>query len=170
VLFLWTAPNYNPGKYNEYFHYTNVAQGIGYPYIMMPLLTVDEALMNRAEAYIRKENYTLAINDLNVFARSRIMNFNQTTQGLTIDKAKTFTGKTDDKQALIETLLDCKKRAFIWEGIRWMDILRHKITVKHNHKDINDTETFAELPHGDPRRMFQLPKEVALSGLPLNPR
>jgi len=170
VLFLWTAPNYNPGKFKEYFHYTNVAQGIGFPYIMMPLFTVDEALMNRAEAYIQKGDFFNAIADMNVFARSRIVNYNQTNNGLTTDKAKTFTGKTDTKQAMLETLLDCKKRAFIWEGIRWMDILRNKMTVKHNHIDASGTETFTELAPGDPRRMFQLPKEVSLSGLPLNPR
>lgn len=169
-LFSWGAPNYNPGKFVEYFHYTNVAQGIGYPYIMMPLLTADEALLNRAEAYIQKQNYTLAINDLNDFARSRIVNFSLAVHGLTIEKAKTFTGKADDKEAMLEALLDSKKRAFIWEAIRWMDILRHKITVKHNHIDDNGTETFTELKPGDNRRMFQLPQEVKLSGVPLNPR
>ncbi|HEX6431868.1 MAG TPA: RagB/SusD family nutrient uptake outer membrane protein [Niastella sp.] len=170
VLGVWTAPNYIPVKYNEYFHYTNAAQAIGLPYIMMPLFTVDEALMNRAEAYIQKGDQVNAITDLNVFARSRIVNFNQATNGLTVDKAKTFSGKTDAKQAMLETLLDCKKRAFYLEGIRWMDILRHKITVKHNHRDAFGTETFTELPHGDPRRVFQLPREVELSRLPLNPR
>jgi len=170
VLFNWTAPNYNPGKFNEYFYYTNVAAGIGQPYIMMPLFTVDEALMNRAEAYIQKGDYANAINDQNTFARARIANFNVSIHGLTIDKAKTFTGKTDARQAMLETLLDSKKRAFIWEGIRWMDILRHKLTVKHNLFDGNGTETFIELPHGDPRRVFQLPSQVSTSGLPLNPR
>lgn len=170
VLFHWTAPNYNPGKFNEYFHYTNVAQGIGLPYIMMPLFTVDEALMNRAEAYIQKGDYQNAINDLNTFGRSRITNYNLGTHGLTTDRAKTFSGLTDTKEAMLFTLLDTKKRAFIWEGIRWMDILRHKLTVKHNHIDASGTETFTELPHGDPRRAFQLPREVATSGLPLNPR
>jgi starch-binding outer membrane protein, SusD/RagB family len=170
VLFSWTAPNYNPGKYNEYFYYTNVAQGIGLPYIMMPLFTVDEALMNRAEAYIQKSNFNAAINDLNTFARSRIVNFNQANNGLTVDKAKTFTGKTDDKQAMLETLLDSKKRAFIWEGLRWFDLMRNKMPVRHNHIALNGTETFTELPVGDPRRAFQLPREVALSGLTLNSR
>lgn len=171
VLFHWTAPNYNPGKYNEYFYYTNVAQGIGLPYIMMPLFTVDEALTNRAEAYIQKGDYTNAINDLNTFGRSRIVNFNLGTHGLTTEKVKTFTGKTDVKEAMIAALLDSKKRAFIWEGIRWMDILRHKLTVRHNHFDnLSGAETFTELPYGDPRRVFQLPKEVSTSGLPLNPR
>ena len=137
---------------------------------MMPLLTVDEALMNRAEAYIQKGENQNAINDLNTFARSRIARFDLGTNGLTTDKAKTFSGKADIKEAMLATLLDSKKRAFIWEGIRWMDILRHRITVKHNHIDASGTETFTELPHGDPRRAFQLPKDVTTSGLPLNPR
>lgn len=169
-LFSWGAPNYNPGKFLEYFHYTNVAQGTGFPYIMFPLFTADEALMNRAEAYIQKENYTAAIADLNTFGRSRIVGFAQSTNGLTVAKAQAFTGKTDAKQAMLETLLDTKKRAFILEGIRWMDILRHKMIVKHNHIDDTGTETFQELKPGDNRRMFQLPQEVKLSGLPLNPR
>ena len=169
-LFQWGPPNYNPGKYLEYFHYTNVAQGTGLPYIMMPLFTVDEALMNRAEAYIQKGDLNNAINDLNEFGRSRIVGFSLGANGLTAEKAQTYTGLTDSKEALMASLLDSKKKAFILEGIRWMDILRHKITVKHNHIDASGTETFQELPHGDKRRMFQLPVEVKLSGLPLNPR
>lgn len=164
------APNYTPGKFLEYFHYTNVAQGIGLPYIMMPLFTADEALMNRAEAYIHKENYTNAINDLNEFARARIRNFSLASNGLTVAKAQAFTGKADVKEAMMEALLDTKHRAFILEGIRWMDILRHKLTVKHNHIDDIGTETFQTLEHGDKRRVFQLPQEVKLSGVPLNPR
>ncbi|MBO9202981.1 MULTISPECIES: RagB/SusD family nutrient uptake outer membrane protein [Niastella] len=163
-------PNYTPGKYEEYFYITNVAQGTGLSYIMMPLFTVDEALMNRAEAYIQKENYPLAIADLNELGRARARNYTPATNGLTVAKAKTFTGKTDDKQAMLAALLDTKKRAFIQEGIRWMDILRNNLTVKHNHIDQRGTETFAELPPGDPRRVFQLPKDVNTSDVPLNPR
>ena len=163
-------PNYTPGKYREYTYITNVAEGTGDPYIMMPLLTVDEALMNRAEAYIQKENYPLAIADLNELARARIRTYTVAANGLTIAKAKAFTGKTDDKQALLAALLDTKKRAFLLEGIRWMDILRNNLPVKHNQIDQRGTETFMELPAGDPRRVFQLPREVTTSGVPLNPR
>ncbi|MBO9634506.1 MAG: RagB/SusD family nutrient uptake outer membrane protein [Chitinophagaceae bacterium] len=169
-LYSWGAPKYEPGKYKEYFHYTNVAQGIGFPYIMMPLFTVDEALMNRAEAYIQKKDYAHAIADMNIFGKSRIVGFNVSAHGVTIEKAKTFTGEEDDNKAMMNALLDIKRKAFLLEGIRWMDILRHKLTVRHNHIDANGTETFTELPHGDNRRMFQLPQTVSLSGVPLNPR
>jgi len=163
-------PNYTPGKYLEYFYYTNVAQGTGLPYIMMPLFTTDEALMNRAEAYIQKANYPLAIADLNELGRARIHDYNSVNNGLTLAKARTFTGKTDDKQAMLAALLDTKKRAFVLEGIRWMDILRNNLSVKHNQISTSGTETFIELPAGDPRRVFQLPKDVTTSGVPLNPR
>ena len=170
TLYHWTAPNYNPGKFLEYFHITNVQQNTGQPYIMMPLFTVDEVLINRAEAYLHKKNYTHAINDLNDFAKARITGFAVSAHGITVEKAKTFTGEDDNDKAMMQALLDTKKKAFLLEGIRWMDILRHKITVRHNHIDANGTETFTELRPEDPRRIFQLPQEVKLSGLPLNPR
>ncbi|GAA4516149.1 RagB/SusD family nutrient uptake outer membrane protein [Sphingobacterium thermophilum] len=166
----WGAPHYTPNKYNEYFHYTNVAAGIGYPYIMMPLFTMDEALINRAEAYIQLGQYQKAIDDLNVIARSRITNFNINTHGLTVEKARAFTGEQDDKEAMIKALLDIKKKVFLLEGIRWMDILRHRITVKHNFIAADGTETFEELTPEDNRRMFQIPQEAALAGIELNPR
>lgn len=137
---------------------------------MMPLFTTEEALTNRAEAYIQKGDYANAINDLNVIGRSRIVNFNVTTNGLTLEKAKTFTGQSDDKQAMIASLLDIKKKIFLLEGIRWMDILRHKITVKHNLIADNGTETIVELTPEDNRRLFQIPQEATLAGIELNPR
>ncbi|HAF33398.1 MULTISPECIES: RagB/SusD family nutrient uptake outer membrane protein [Sphingobacterium] len=166
----WGAPHYTPNKYKEYFHYSNVAAGIGYPYIMMPLFTTDEALANRAEAYIQKGDYTNAINDLNVIGRSRIVNFNVTSNGLTLDKAKTFTGLEDDKSAMLASLLDIKKKMFLLEGIRWMDILRHKITVKHNLIAADGTETYVELKPEDNHRLFQIPQQATLAGIELNPR
>ena len=166
----WGQPHYTPNKFNEYFHYSNVAAGIGYPYIMMPLFTTDEALTNRAEAYIQLGKYSQAIEDLNVIARSRITNFNINTHGLTLAKARSFTESSDDKEAMLKSLLDIKKKMFMLEGIRWMDILRHKITVKHNYIAADGTETFKELTPEDNRRLFQLPQEVTLAGVELNPR
>ncbi len=166
----WGQPNYTPNKYKEYFHYTNVAAGIGFPYIMMPLFTSDEVLVNRAEAFIQKENYTQAIEDLNVIGRTRIVGFNLNTDGLSVNKAKAFTGLTDDKNAMIFSLLDIKKKVFLLEGIRWMDILRHKITVKHNIIASDGSESFIELGPDDNRRVFQIPKEASLAGISLNPR
>ncbi|MBO9593766.1 MAG: RagB/SusD family nutrient uptake outer membrane protein [Niabella sp.] len=167
---VYTAPNYTTNKYNEYFYYTNVAAGIGYPYIMMPLLTMDEALLNRAEAYIQKGQFAQGITDLNTFASTRIVNYNSTTHALTVEKAKAFFNTADDKEALIKTLLETKQIAFMQEGIRWMDILRHRLTVSHNFIAADGTETFKTLGPDDNRRMFQIPPDAKLSGVTANPR
>ncbi len=167
---VWSAPNYTTNKFHETFFYTNVQAGIGVAYIMAPILTADEALLNRAEAYIQKEQYTLALKDLNDFASTRIASYNATTHGLTIQKAKDYFEVSDDKQALIEALLHAKRKEFMQEGIRWMDILRHQLTVKHNHLDSDGTETFTYLEAGDKRRVFQIPQEAINNGITRNPR
>lgn len=164
------VPHYTPNKYEEYFHITNATANIGLPYIMMPLFTADEALINRAEAYIQKGNYAGAIEDLNVIGRSRIVNFNVGTHGLTIQKAIDFSRLEDPKDAMLYALLDIKKKVFLLEGMRWMDILRHRITVRHNFIAADGTETFRELTPDDNRRVLQLPAEAVKAGLELNPR
>ncbi len=158
-------------KFNEFFYYTNVTAGTGYPYIMQPLLTADEAIMNRAEAYAQLNLLDSAVLDCNLFAKTRIANYNVNTHAVAPYKSQTFFGVTDPKQAMILTVLDFKRRAFLTEGIRWMDILRHRLTVKHNLFDDANNETFLELGPDDNRRMFQIPQEATLrSGVTPNPR
>lgn len=166
----YTAPNYTTNKFNEYFYYTNVQAGTGFPYIMAPILTADEALLNRAEAYIQKGNYDPAIKDLNDFASTRIVNYNSSTHGLTIAKAKAYFSVTDDKEAMLQALLQTKRIAFMQEGIRWMDILRHKLTVRHNFVATDGTETFRSLEPTDKRRTFQIPLDAINAGITPNPR
>ena len=138
---------------------------------MMPLFTADEALMNRSEAYAQLGQLDNAIKDCNLFATTRILDYNPTTHAVTVAKSKTFFNVTDDKEAIIKTVLDFKKRAFLTEGLRWFDILRHKITVKHNFLDADGEETFIELGPEDNRRMFQIPEQATkLSDVEPNPR
>lgn len=139
--------------------------------VMMPLFSAEEALFNRAEAYVNLENYDLALADLNLYASRRITNYNVNNHRVTLEKIADFYVTTDPKEGLIKTILDFKQAEFIQEGLRWFDILRHKITVTHlvltNEGSIEKTIV---VPHGDPRRMFQLPEEVKLAGIELNPR
>ncbi len=71
---------------------------------------------------------------------------------------------------MIETILQYKQLAFLTEGIRWLDILRHRIPVVHNFLDIDGTETFETLSPDDNRRMFQIPDEASIAGVGKNPR
>lgn len=165
-----SGQHYSVYMYNEYFHYTSVQSGTGYPYIMMPLFTADEALINRAEAYVQQGDYARALADINQFLSVRVSGFNLGTHGLTIEKAKESYGISDTKEALVEAILRIKQRAFMSEGIRWMDIVRHKLPVTHIHIDADGTETEKVLAPSDLRRVFQIPSEVSLAGVELNPR
>jgi hypothetical protein len=165
----YSVPNYTTYKYKEFFFYTG--PGIGYPYVTFAGFTVDEALMNRAEAYAELGMDALALKDLNDFYSVRITNYNPATDVITAAKIAAFYPTiTDPKAGLIRTILDAKKSQFLQEGLRWFDILRRKMTVRHNNYDAVGNETFADLGPDDPRRLFQLPLEVKLSGVELNPR
>ncbi len=163
------VPNYTSYKYKENFFYTTPSTG--FPYLTFAAFTVDEALMNRAEAYAELGMNNLALKDLTDFYTVRITGFNPTIDAVTQAKITAFyPAITDPKQALITAILDAKKSQFLSEGIRWFDLIRRKMTVVHNNFDATGVESFAELKSGDPRRVFQLPVEVVLSGIELNPR
>lgn len=174
--FVWNGSSYRQAthyytrKFNEYFYYTNVAAGTGQAYIMMPLITADEALMNRAEAYIRQQDFANAIDDLDLFASTRINTYDATAHKVTAEKSMDHFDTEDPEDALLKTVLEFKQRAFVQEGMRWMDILRHRITVRHLQIDELGNETYIELPPEDNRRMFQIPQAATLSGIEFNPR
>lgn len=134
------------------------------------LFSVDEALMNRAEAYIAEDKLDLALRDLNDFAAVRIDKYNELTDAITEAKVLAFYNTTNLKEGLMNTLLDFKRQAFTHEGIRWFDIIRLGIEVEHKHVNEVWEETFEVLKKDDLRRVFQLPESVSLAGLPKNPR
>lgn len=169
----WIFPLYTQGderwlvlKFREHFVREDINADIGFPYTIFPLLTAEEVLFNRAEAYLEMNNNTAARADLNLYASMRIENYNATTHAITDPKLRSFYGTTDIKQGLMAALLDFKAAEFVQEGMRWFDILRHGLTVTHNTAE-GQTLT---LPPNDPRRVIQIPQEAALSGIDRNPR
>ncbi|PUZ25828.1 RagB/SusD family nutrient uptake outer membrane protein [Chitinophaga parva] len=169
-MYSYGGANFTLLKWNELFVRSSPNANIGIPYAMMIQFTADELLMNRAEAYANLGQNDLALADINTFASTRIRNYNPATHGVTLAKIEDFYGISDPKQGLVQTILDFKKREFIQEGLRWLDIIRLKLPVVHNVKAQNNSDTYVTLQPDDPRRLFQLPEEVALSNVPLNPR
>lgn len=161
-------PNYTTYKWREFFYYATATTG--YPYLPVVLLSVDETLMNRAEAYAELGKYNLALKDINTFYSVRISNYNPSTDEVTLQKIQDFYGISDPKEGIIKTILDAKKAAFLQEGIRWMDIVRKHLTVKKNLYSPTGVESFITLEPDDPRRVFQIPEEAELAGIKLNPR
>jgi hypothetical protein len=169
VILQYGVPNYTTYKFKENFF--NTTPDIGFPYLTFAALTVDETLMNRAEAYAELGMNAQALKDINDFYSVRIVGYNAANDAVTAGKIAAFyPAITDAKQGLIRTILDAKKAEFLQEGLRWFDILRRDITVVHNTITNTTPETFTELKPGDPHRIFQLPVEVKLSGIELNPR
>ncbi|MDR2449824.1 MAG: RagB/SusD family nutrient uptake outer membrane protein [Prevotellaceae bacterium] len=181
---------YYLGKFTEYFFYTTSTTGTAM--IMFPFIRAEEALLNRIEAEIHLEQFSRAINDLNVYYRQRSGSasgtissaYNEATMVLTQEKINAhwtaslgenflkqynaFGAATwsDDKIALMLTLLETKNAEYVQEGFRWFDILRYKIPVYHVTMN-NQVQTL--LPD-DPRRMWQIPESAVDWGLEANPR
>lgn len=175
----WTygTGNYTLNKLREFFFVTNPAANIGYPMLQMPLLTTDEAVYNRAEAYTQLGNLDAAIADLNLSARYKFTAYNPVSMAVTLEKAKNFyTAKNngvvpDDKTAILNTILDFKRWTFMNEGMRYWDMIRHKMPIKHVVIDNEGGESYIELVPNDKRRVFQIPNSaVDLGGLEKNPR
>jgi hypothetical protein len=162
------APNYTTYKWKEYFFYATASTG--YPYLPFILFTVDEALLNRAEAYAELGSTDLALADLNTFYSVRLTGYNAATDGVTQAKIQAFYSITDPKAGAIRSILDAKKAEFLQEGIRWMDLMRRGLPVTKNLYSPTGVESTITLPATDPRRLFQLPVQVTLAGVAPNPR
>ncbi|SJZ42196.1 SusD family protein [Chitinophaga eiseniae] len=154
-------------KFYELFIRVDQNANIGNGWDMIPLLTAEEVLFNRAEANTQLGNFNEALADINDFLSQRISRYNPANHNLTIDKVRNYYGTVDTRDAIIKTILHFKRIEFILEGLRWFDILRHKIPVLHASFD---GKTKMTLGANDPRRMVQIPQEAQLSGLELNPR
>lgn len=140
---------------------------------MVPLFSADELLLNRAEAYAMLGKYSEAIKDLNDFASAKVYVsqnnpvYSPTAHAITTSKLEGFYNGPSLQHNIVQAVLDFKRREFVHEGLRWLDILRHRIAVTHRSLDRQNTYV---LEANDPRRMFQLPQTVILSGVQPNPR
>ncbi|WP_291908649.1 RagB/SusD family nutrient uptake outer membrane protein [Chitinophaga sp. CB10] len=155
-------------KYLAYFKRSSLNATTGVYYTMVPLLTTEEVLLNRAEALLMSDKYEEALADMNTMMRTRIVNYNTTTHLVTNDKITKYyeSRTTDKKEAYRMAILDIRRAEFVNEGMRWLDILRLQMPVTHTTAK---GEVF-ELAADDKRKLLQLPEEVTLSGIPLNPR
>jgi hypothetical protein len=157
-------------KINQHFAYESPTSNFGTAYVMVPALTVEEVLFNKAEANAYLGNSAAAIADLNQYASTRI---NGVTPGslpanqiITEQKLIAYSGTNSVKDGLIKLILNYKRAEFVQEGMRWFDILRYKIPVVHTTVA---GETITLSPN-DPRRLLQIPSSATLSGVDQNPR
>ena len=162
-----TPAVYNIPKFYEFFVKESLSASTGEPYNTIPLLTAEEVVLNRAEAYIRLNNKAAAIDDLNAFVSKNIDAYSASTDNVTYKKIVDFYKMpADTSGAMINATLDFKKAFFLQEGLRWLDILRLKIPVVHT----TVTGEVITLAADDKRRALQLPILTKQAGLEPNVR
>lgn len=171
---------YNVRKFSEYFKTTNQAAGTGNPYIQLPLLTTDEVILNRAEAYAMLGSFQLATDDLNALLSVRSQGYtpaaNLTPATITtrfpIDANfyTPFYSITPEALPFINVILRTRRNIFFNEGYRWFDVKRHDIEVIHLRDVTPRVQETLTLPKGDNRRALQIPTEAQARGIAPNPR
>ncbi|MBC3757850.1 RagB/SusD family nutrient uptake outer membrane protein [Hyunsoonleella sp. SJ7] len=172
-------------KYNEYFRFTNQAAGIGLPFVTYMLLTTDEVLLNRAEAYVMLQQYDNAVSDINLMFSTKTRGYvaSDALEPADIEDpngnfaftdtsayAPFYTISSNDLP-YVNLILTMRKSIFYNEGLRWLDIKRHGIEVEHRIVNVNGStiDTFT-LPRGDDRRAVQIPPDAQAFGIEQNPR
>jgi hypothetical protein len=181
-----SGDNYYVPKYKELFVRTSINATTGTIYTIFPYFRNEEVLLNRAEAYAMTDRIDKAIADLNVYARQRIRSYSETTHVINITKLLSFYDAAIDnsdhymnkynaygsgswsaeKKAVILCILEFRRNEFMWEGLRYWDLIRYKIPVTHKTFDGIENTLFP----GDDRWVLQVPESAKLSGIESNPR
>ena len=142
-------------------------------YVTNVLLTVDEVLLNRMEAYAMRKDYNRAIDDLVEYMQGKFgfMPAVERSVYTTTDRANynvispTY-GLTLKQLALVKTILDFRRKEFFQEGLRWFDIRRFHLSVRRSSK----SRYYFPLEKEDPRKLLQIPAQAIERGLRPNPR
>nr|WP_294779276.1 RagB/SusD family nutrient uptake outer membrane protein [uncultured Flavobacterium sp.] len=164
-------------KFYEYFKYSNVTAAIGDPYVAEVLLSNDEFFLNRIEAHVMKGEIAKATAELEYFLATRTPTYNPATDKLTearvvakfpviADEYTPFYNMTAVQTSYIKAIAETKRRDFIHEGLRWFDVKRFNIVVKHE----TSNKAANILAKDDNRRALQIPLHASSTGLELNPR
>ncbi|WP_405292093.1 RagB/SusD family nutrient uptake outer membrane protein [Algibacter sp. Ld11] len=169
---------YNIPKFQEYFKVTNQAAGTGEAYVAYVLLTTDEALLNRAEAYAMLGQLDNAVADINMSYSVKTRFYDAAFDELSAQDVQDRFAVTDntlytpfysipaESLAFVNAVLTIKRTIFYNDGLRWFDIKRHNMVVEH--EDIFGN--INTLPKGDNRRLLQIPEAAQSFGIPQNPR
>lgn len=157
------------------------------------LLSRAEAKIMLAMQSDDKSLYDSAIDDLNMYISSKIKNYKYSNHRLDRNKITTYyldkkLGDTESflhsdinkpifdgitsqievtlAKSLIHNVLDFRRVEFMFEGMRYFDVLRWNIPVTHTRMRDNMQRT---LYPQDDSRVLQLPESSILSGLEPNP-
>lgn len=171
----------------EYFEYSDKIAGIGFVHMLYQPLTADETMLARAEAKLYLDDQAGAISDLNKWTDShmapndltlaRIRNFysgaaaKKYAGDINPDKMGFEKVLAGDDLAVLNCILHLRRIETHYEGLRWFDIKRYGINIRHVYRNAQELNPTAdELRYDDPRRVFQIPTNVINAGYPATDR
>jgi hypothetical protein len=154
-------------KFREHFVKTGTNATTGFSYTVVPLFTAEEVLLNRAEAHAMRHELDEALADLNILVSKRVVDYVPEYHNLSANKLYNFYGENINQKATLRAVLDLRRAEFLHEGLRWFDILRHKMEITHPIRDAAPLVLNAY----DHRRVLQIPAEaISIGRLNPNPR
>ncbi len=75
-------PHYSLWKFYPYLQVAYPGASSGIPYVLCPLLTVEEAVFNRAEANVMTGNIKAAVDDINIYLSTRTRGYSEVSNRL----------------------------------------------------------------------------------------
>lgn len=178
------------------FEYKDPVARTGYHRTVLALFTMDETLLNRAEAYIMLKQYDKAAADMNVWMHNITNTSVQLTPKViqkfyesvaysysdqagimsTVKKHLHPAFSIDEEGSVQETMLQCvlgfRRIETMHYGNRWWDVKRYGIEIVRREMgaDGKPSKLLDVMKKDDPRRAIQIPMQVREAGMAANPR
>ena len=200
---IWKPFTVNSGENNfallmklpREFEIRNTTTGSGYLRTLNVNFTMDEALLNRAEAEIMLGQNDAACADMTIWMKNffntnvtltptSVQTYFKTVPYAYADAAKmvpsfkkhisprfTIDAEGSVQESLLQCLLNFRRIETVHQGLRWMDIRRYNIEIPRRliGADGKPSKNLDWLEKDDPRQTVQIPQSIREAGVEGNP-
>ena len=200
---IWKPFTVNSGESNfallmklpREFEIRNTTTGSGYLRTLNVDFTMDEALLNRAEAEIMLGQNDAACADMTIWMKNffntnvtltptSVQTYFKTVPYAYADAAKmvpsfkkhisprfTIDVEGSVQESLLQCLLNFRRIETVHQGMRWMDIRRYNIEIPRRLIGANGrpSKNLDWLEKDDPRQVVQIPQSIREAGVAGNP-
>ena len=200
---IWKPFTVNSGESNfallmklpREFEIRNTTTGSGYLRTLNVDFTMDEALLNRAEAEIMLGQNDAACADMTIWMKNffntnvtltptSVQTYFKTVPYAYADAAKmvpsfkkhisprfTIDAEGSAQESLLQCLLNFRRIETVHQGMRWMDIRRYNIEIPRRLIGANGkpSKNLDWLEKDDPRQVVQIPQSIREAGVAGNP-
>lgn len=200
---IWKPFTVNSGENNfallmklpREFEIRNTTTGSGYLRTLNVNFTMDEALLNRAEAEIMLGQNDAACADMTIWMKNffntnvtltptSVQTYFKTVPYAYADAAKmvpsfkkhisprfTIDAEGSVQESLLQCLLNFRRIETVHQGMRWMDIRRYNIEIPRRLIGANGkpSKNLDWLEKDDPRQVVQIPQSIREAGVAGNP-